>query len=137
MPTVEMTLRLCVLPLFVKFVSPANVEMKQERARLNSNKKQITSGIWIAGGNMNIKALGCFNHRAGFRKIAQCLMNTLWVKGGRADPSDLNVIGRDVDIHLPSICLVCDPSAIVGLLVSRHPQVSPNKQHFNVQQLFM
>lgn len=50
MLAVEMTFRLCVHPLFVKFVLPANVEMKQERAHLNPNKKQITSGIWTAGG---------------------------------------------------------------------------------------
>lgn len=48
---VELTFRIVNVVLFVKFVSPERLEMKQELSCLNVNKKkQITSGMLTAGG---------------------------------------------------------------------------------------
>lgn len=46
----ELTFRIVNVLLFVKFVSPEKLEMKQELSCLNAKKKQITSGMLTTGG---------------------------------------------------------------------------------------
>lgn len=96
------------LLLFVKFVSPQNMEMKQEYATMK-NKSQVGYRLLEAllalpkAIMLNLKALEYLITALDFERFH---MNTQWIKRRRADSSDLNMIREVVNIHLPFVWTV-------------------------------